>query len=76
MRVLERTCEVCGQPADLDQTSAIHARVVWLCTRDGVRFNGPAVTAALRDAPSTLELHRRIDCWLEIRRSMSAAAGE
>jgi hypothetical protein len=39
MRLDERRCEVCGGPVDHEQTSTHHARVVWLCTADGLDFH-------------------------------------
>lgn len=72
MKLNERCCEVCGEAADLTQTSAHHARVIFFCTGHGKAFR---VLAFLWHG-ATREVSARIDLWLKTKRDgvMRAAA--
>lgn len=68
----ERRCEVCGCCADPEQTSAHHARVIYLCTWHGKRFH--VLEFLWRETPSTMETLARIDLWLRVKREQLARA--
>jgi hypothetical protein len=63
MRLIERRCEVCGGAVDPEQTSAHHARVLWLCTEHGLEFHARELPA--KAAATTAECWRLIDAWLQ-----------
>jgi hypothetical protein len=71
MRLDERRCEVCGGPVDHEQTSTHHARVVWLCTADGLDFH--ARESEWRWASSTAECLERIATWVAVTRAVTPA---
>jgi hypothetical protein len=69
MRLHERCCEVCGERADLNLTSAHHARVIFFCTGHGKAFK---VLAFLWHG-ATQEVSARIDFWLASKRERLTA---
>ena len=68
----ERRCEVCGCCADLEQTSAHHARVLYLCTWHGKRFH--VLEPIWKSTKGVFELLARIDIWLKMHRELARAA--
>ncbi|MFO0601412.1 MAG: hypothetical protein U0228_39290 [Myxococcaceae bacterium] len=64
MKVSERRCEVCGAAADAGQTSAHHARVLYLCTGHGRRFH--VLEFLWRSPSTTFEALARIDLWIRL----------
>jgi hypothetical protein len=57
---------VCGGPVDHEQTSTHHARVVWLCTADGLDFH--ARESEWRAQGSVFAVLDAIEAWLRTRR--------
>jgi hypothetical protein len=63
MRLQDRRCFVCGCSADVEQTSAHLAKVMWFCTNHGTAFHTSVEFHAARVARSTAECWRAIDAW-------------
>lgn len=74
-RLSERRCEVCGAPADLEQTSAHLARVHFFCTDDGQAFHASAYFQVARLASSTAECWVAVEAWLDVAKADAAARG-
>lgn len=81
MRVNERRCVVCGGGADVRQTSAHLARVMYFCAQHGAQFHASAAFALARSALSTVDCWAAVDAWLraagrdvELERSRREAA--
>ncbi len=64
MRVRERRCVVCGALADVEQTSAHLARVLFFCTAHGEQFHASAYFHVARKALSTVDCWAAVDAWL------------
>lgn len=64
MRVRERRCVVCAGPADVEQTSAHLARVMFFCTAHGEQFHSSASFHVARRALATADCWRAVDAWL------------
>jgi len=64
MKISERRCDVCGTHASPDWTSAIFARVIWLCADHGRAFHGSFEHAAARTSIRSSTVARLVDGWL------------
>ena len=64
MRVRERRCVVCGVLADVEQTSAHLARVMFFCTAHGQQFHTSAYFVVARRALATVDCWKAVDAWL------------
>lgn len=64
MRVHERRCVVCGALADVEQTSAHLARVMFFCTAHGEQFHASAYFHVARRALATVDCWAAVDAWL------------
>lgn len=64
MRVSERRCVVCGALADVEQTSAHFARVMYFCAAHGEQFHASAYFAVARDSRATVDCWAAVDAWL------------
>jgi hypothetical protein len=64
-----KRCSVCGDPADLNETSAHFLEVHWLCTTHGRSFRGSPQFAAAKRAVTSADCLRAVGAWFELARN-------
>ena len=64
MRTSDRRCDVCGDRACPELTSAHFARVIWLCQSHGKAFYTSLNFFAARAARSSVKVQKHLDGWL------------